>query len=163
MKQAIQEDILRLGREAGLKSFEQVRICERRHPTAQISDFVYLIPNFFVGEGHHITLWDVLSSEWAAHTHLKGQEGWTSELLPKANQWNVCQNESVNFDLALPWPHCQSQIFGGWNLTSGIDYNRFSHTWYFFFRKHCWPTFHCVTDVLWCVNKNKQEKLLLLP
>lgn len=134
---------------------------KRRRLTAQMGDFVYLIPNFFVGEGHHIALWDVLSSEWAAHTHLKGQEGWTSVLLQKANQWNVCQNQNVNFNLELPWPHCQSQIFVGWNLTSGIDYN--------WFLRHYVPSLENIADqhfivfLMWCVNKNKQEKLLLLP
>lgn len=65
MKQAIQEDILRLGREAGLKSFEQVFANFWQHKS------VILIPIFFVGEGYHITPWDVLYSEWAANTHLK--------------------------------------------------------------------------------------------
>lgn len=117
-------------------------------PTAQISDFCfYLIPNFFVGEGHHVTLWDVLSSERAAHTHLKGQEGGTSELLPKANQWHVCQNENVNFPLStamttLPEPNMWRLKSYAWNRLESV-----SHTWHFFFTKHCWPTFHCVTDV----------------
>lgn len=109
--------------------------------------FFYLIPNFFVGEGHHVTLWDVLSSERAAHTHLKGQEGGTSELLPKANQWHVCQNENVNFPLStamttLPEPNMWRLKSYAWNRLESV-----SHTWHFFFTKHCWPTFHCVTDV----------------
>lgn len=82
--------------EAGQRSRTQIfrtGICELRHlwqPKSLIFFlFIYLILIFFVGEGYHITPRDVLYSEWAADTHLKDQEGWTSELLQKADRKSV--------------------------------------------------------------------------
>lgn len=110
---------------------------------------LYVIPIFFVGERYHITPRNVLDGEWAAHTHLKDQEGWTSQLFQKANWWNVCQNENVNLDWKLQGrrgPHCQSQI------CECLFHVSHTHSC---FRRYCWPTFHCVSDVIWMTIINR--------
>lgn len=97
VKAAILEDMVRLGKEGGLKSFEQVLIIQQRYQHISVCElWKHCCTPLTSGEGHLHPQWDVLHWERPAHSNAEGQEERNAPVLQIPDRRAVRWNQNVD-------------------------------------------------------------------